>query len=128
MEDRLAHPILYHGITEVFCWIRLATADAESPAFQFAGISVTKNRPTEYQGRDRLPSNVPQPQRIAHLLADLAHNWPAMAAGTNTFHTLRGAAMACRKLAENPFTGQTWQTLIQPGLLDLAAAFDQADS
>lgn len=124
-EDCMTHPILYRGISEVLCWIRLATED-ESPAFKIAGISVSKNRPVENLSTDRLPSNIPQPQILAHLLADLAHNWPDMAAGTNTFHTLTGAAMACRKLAEHSFNGEAWRTMIRPGLIELAAAFDQA--
>lgn len=125
-EDHMPHPILYRAISEVLCWIRLATAEDENPAFQIAGISVSKNRPVENLSTNRLPSNISQPQILAHLLADLAHNWPDMAAGTNTFYTLTGAAMACRKLAEHSFNGEAWRTMIQPGLIELAAAFDQA--
>lgn len=124
----MSHPVLYRAIHDVLCWIRLATADAESPAFQIGGICVSKNRPPRYEGIDRLPSNIPQPQRLAHLLADLAHNWPDMAAGKNTFYTLAGAAMACRKVAEMPFDGDTWRMMIQPGLLELATAFDEASN
>jgi hypothetical protein len=124
----MSHPVLYRAMYDVLCWIRLATADHESPTFQIGGFSVSKNRPPRYQGLDRLHENVPQPQRLAHLLADLAHNWPDMAAGKNTFHTLAGAAHACRKVAEMPFDGKTWQTMIKPGLVELAAAFDQAQT
>ena len=115
--------LLIDATGQILNWIRMATSEP-ADGMTVAGLQVHVQRAESPSHRPwpRLPLNVPDAQAIAFILAEIAHNMPAVAAGANSFHTLSDFGELCREASYLSFRARCWPT-ISAGLLELAKAF-----
>lgn len=114
---------LVQAMGKIFLWIRQAASEPASGRV-IAGLYVDLHK-AEGPSACRIPGNVPDGQKIAFVLSDLAHNMADVASGENDFFTAEYFAHECQRVARMEFGAQCWG-LISAGLLGLAEAFKAA--
>ncbi|SIS85154.1 hypothetical protein [Insolitispirillum peregrinum] len=125
-----AHPTpfqrsLVQAMGKIFLWIRLAASEP-APGRVIAGLYVDLHK-AEGPSACRIPGNVPDGQKIAFVLSDLAHNMADVVSGKNDFFAAEYFAHECQRVARMEFAAQCWGR-ISAGLLKLAEAFNAASA
>jgi hypothetical protein len=113
---------LVKAMGQIFLWIRLAASEA-APGRLIAGRYVDI-RKADAANPYRIPRNVPDGQKIAFVLSDLAHNMADVAGSQSDYFTADHFANECRKAADLVFKSPCWE-LISSGLHKMAETFQE---
>ncbi len=115
---------LVKAMGQIFLWIRL-TASESAPGRVLAGRYVDI-RKADAANPYRIPRNVPDRQKIAFVLSDLAHNMADAASGQSDYFTADYFANECLRTADMAFKSPCWE-MISSGLHKMAKTFQESD-
>jgi hypothetical protein len=115
---------LVKAMGQIFLWIRLAASEA-APGRVLAGRYVDI-RKADAANSYRIPRNVPDGQKIAFVLSDLAHNMADVASAQSNYFTADHFSNECRKAAGMAFKSPCWE-MISSGLHKMAGTFQESD-
>jgi hypothetical protein len=122
MQSTLYQQALIEAMGKLFLWIRSASSEP-APGRVIAGHYVDF-RKAENASVYRIPKNVPDAQKIAFALSDLAHNMADVASGQNDYFTADYFANECLRTADMAFKSPCWE-MISSGLRQMAKTFQE---
>jgi hypothetical protein len=115
---------LVKAMGQIFIWIRWVASEP-APGRIIAGRYVDI-RKEDAANPYRIPRNVPDGQKIAFVLSDLAHNMADVASAQSNYFTADYFANECSKAAAMTFKSPCWE-ILSADLHKMARTFQESN-